>query len=238
MRFLLASSIGVLMLLSELPAQEAKAPRVCLVSGSLEYESNTSLPILQARLEKKGAVCSRAFLEGKDESKLPGLENLDKADVMVLFTRRLNLKGDDLERIKRYCLSGKPVVGIRTASHAVQTWLDLDKEVFGGDYKGHFGNNETPQVKLVDAQKKHPILAGVEPFQTPGSLYKNAKIAEDCTVLLTGTSPSGTMPVAWTRSYKGGRIFYTSLGHQKDFENEQFLRMLENAVFWAASKER
>lgn len=229
-------AIGVLVLLSALPAQEAKSPRVCLVSGSLEYESNKSMPLLQARLEKKGAVCTRAFLEGNDETRLPGLENLDKADVMVLFTRRLKLTGDDLDRIKKYCLSGKPIVGIRTASHAVQTWLDLDKEVLGGDYQGHFGNKEMPQVKLVDAQKKHPILAGVEPFVSSGSLYKNAKIADDCTVLLTGTSPSGTMPVAWTRSYKGGRIFYTSLGHQKDFENEQFLRMMENAVFWAASK--
>ena len=45
------------------------------------------------------------------------------------------------------------------------------------------------------------------------------------------------MPVAWTRSYKGGRIFYTSLGAQADFENESFLRLVENAVFWSAKKE-
>src|SRR6478609_6183510 len=131
-------------------AQDGKTPRVCLVSGSLEYESNRTLPILQQRLEKKGAACSRAFLEGKDETHLPGLDNLDRCDVMVLFTRRLKLQGDDLERIKKYCLSGKPIVGIRTASHAVQTWLDLDKEVFGGNYMGHFGKGAT-QVKLAAA---------------------------------------------------------------------------------------
>ncbi len=229
--------VGIVMLVlpASLAAQDAKGLRVCLVSGSLEYESHKSLPIVQARLEKKGIVCTRAFLDGKDETRLPGLENLDKTDVMVLFTRRLKLTGDDLDRLKKYCLSGKPIVGLRTASHAVQTWLELDKEVFGGDYANHFGAGGTA-VKVVEAEKNHSILAGVGPFMSEGSLYKNAKIANNCRVLLTGSIPAATMPVAWTRSYKGGRIFYTSLGHQKDFENESFLRLVENAVVWAGSK--
>ena len=235
LRLSIAIGIAFAATLPSLPAQDAKGLRACLVSGSLEYESNKTMPILQARLEKKGIVCSRAFLEGKDETRLPGLENLDKADVMVLFTRRLKLSGDDLDRFKKYCLAGKPIVGIRTASHAVQTWLDLDKEVFGGDYTGHFGKGDS-SIKIVDKAKNHPILAGISPFSTEGTLYKNAKIAADCEVLLTGSIPEATMPVAWTRMYKGARIFYTSLGHQKDFENENFLRLLENAVAWAGRK--
>ena len=43
-------------------------------------------------------------------------------------------------------------------------------------------------------------------------------------------------PVAWTNQYKQSRIFYTSLGHQDDFQNESFRRMLINAVFWAMNK--
>ena len=42
-----------------------------------------------------------------------------------------------------------------------------------------------------------------------------------------------TEPVAWTRIHNGGRVFYTSLGHQRDFEVEMFLRLLANAVLWA-----
>jgi type 1 glutamine amidotransferase len=230
-----ALAVVVAALISSLPAQDAKGLRVCLVSGSLEYDSNKTMPILQARLEKKGVLCTRAFVEGKDETRLPGLDNLDKCDVMVLFTRRLKLSGDDLDRFKKYCLAGKPIVGIRTASHAVQTWLDLDKEVLGGDYTGHYGKGAT-EVKIVDKAKNHPILAGLKQFTSEGTLYKNAKIAGDCEVLLTGSIPEATMPIAWTRMYKGGRIFYTSLGHQKDFENENFLRLLENAVAWAGKR--
>jgi type 1 glutamine amidotransferase len=208
---------------------------VCLLSGAAEYKSDESLAKLQQHLEKNHPIkCSRAF--AKSESDLPGLENLDTCDVAVLFTRRLKLEGDQLARIKRYCLSGKPLVGIRTASHAVQTWLDLDKEVFGGDYKNHYKEGPLCEVKIVDAAKDHPILKGVQPYKSAGSLYRNPAIAKDTMVLLTGSIPEHTEPVAWTHTYKGGRVFYTSLGHPKDFEEESYLRLIANAVVWTTRR--
>ena len=48
----------------------------------------------------------------------------------------------------------------------------------------------------------HPILKGVEPFETPSKLYKNPHIADDTNLLLTGTIPDHTEPVAWTRDYE------------------------------------
>jgi type 1 glutamine amidotransferase len=210
--------------------------KVCLISGSAEYKSDVSLAKLQEHLEKNYAVkCSRAF--AKSESDLPGLENLDKCDVAVLFTRRLKLEGEQLERIKKYCLSGKPLVGIRTASHGIQTWLDLDREVFGGDYKNHYPEGPLTEIKLAESTKETSILDGVKPFKSAGSLYKNPGIAKDVQVLLTGTIPEHTEPIAWIRSYKGGRVFYTSLGHPKDFEEPSYLRLIANAVFWTAERE-
>ena len=71
---------------------------------------------------------------------------------------------------------------------------------------------------------------------THGSLYRNTPIADDTTLLLTGTSSDATEPVAWTRLHKGGRVFYTSLGHQQDFEEGNFLRLVSNGVLWAAGR--
>ena len=65
----------------------------------------------------------------------------------------------------------------------------MDKEVFGGDYKGHFGPGRSAEVKLTDAGENHPILKGVKPFKSTGSLYKNPAVAKDVTVLLTGDDP-------------------------------------------------
>ena len=219
-------------------AAEPAPLKVCLVSGSLEYNSNESLADFQEWVESNYPVkCSRAFLEGEDIKHLPGLENLDDCDVMVLFTRRLELSGDDLARIKKYCLSGRPVVGVRTASHAIQTWLELDKQVLGGNYKGHHENDVETRVAIVEENKNHPVLSGVTPFRTMGSLYKNQGIADDATVLMTGTNPNTTEPVTWTREVNGGRVFYTSLGYQEDFQEPSFRRLLANAVFWAAGRE-
>jgi type 1 glutamine amidotransferase len=209
--------------------------QVCLISGAAEYKSDASLARLQEHLEKLHPVkCSRAF--AKSETDLPGLDNLDTCDVAVLFTRRLKLEGDQLARIKKYCLSGKPLVGIRTASHAIQTWLDLDHEVFGGDYKNHYKEGPFTEIQIVPSAKGHPVLKGVAPYKSAGSLYKNPMVAKDTELLLTGTIPEHTEPVAWTRMYKGGRVFYTSLGHMKDFEEESYLRLLTNAIFWTAKR--
>ncbi len=78
------------------------------------------------------------------------------------------------------------------------------------------------------------------------------RLPKDCHVLLDGDAIRGTKPggekygerqsVAWTRELKrpdGGvqRIFYTSLGHPRDFEDESARRLLVNAVFWALGRE-
>ena len=82
----------------------------------------------------------RAFR--KTDKDIPGLDELETCDVAVFFTRRLKIDGEQLDRIKKYATSGKPIVAIRTASHGFQNWLDMDKEVFGGDYKGHYGHEQ------------------------------------------------------------------------------------------------
>src|SRR3990172_8456448 len=108
----LASALTALAVLATCATADDTRPlAVCLVSGSLEYRSNESLAKFQRYLESEYNVrCSRAFIQGNDEEHLPGLENLDHSDVMLLFTRRLKLSGDELARIKNYCLSGKPIV--------------------------------------------------------------------------------------------------------------------------------
>jgi putative membrane-bound dehydrogenase-like protein len=216
--------------------QEKNPPlKVCLVSGSLEYESDASLAALQEHLEKTYNVrCTRAF-RNTDED-VPGLENLETCDVLLLFTRRLKITGAQLDHVKKYCEAGKPIVGIRTASHAFQTWLDLDKEILGGSYSNHYGKGPEITTTPTDKAKGHPILDGVGPLKSAASLYKNPTNAPDTETLLIGTAGEHTDPVAWTRVHNGGRIFYTSLGDQADFKNDAFVRMIVNALFWTAKR--
>lgn len=207
---------------------------LCMISGSFEYDSEKSLTIFRNYIEKNYPVKSTMIIyQSEDDEK--SLKPIEDNDVLLVFTRRLNTKGKELERFKAYCAQGKPIVGVRTASHAFQNWLAFDKEVLGGNYQGHYGSGPTVNVEIKSDAKEHPILKGISNFHSHGSLYKNTPIAEDTTLLLTGKTEEYSEPVAWTRIYRGGRIFYTSLGHQKDFKDEpDFLRLLANAVFWVA----
>ena len=207
------------------------------MSGSFEYKSDDSLIAFQKHLEANYPVeCVRIFAKAEKDTALAGLENLEKCDVVVFFTRRLQIEGEALERVKKYVRSGKPIVGVRTASHGFQKWLEMDKDVLGGDYKGHFGAG-VAEVKATAKGKGHPILKGVDPFKTNGSLYKNPNVAADVTVLLQGYMGKESEPVAWTREKDGRRVFYTSLGHPDDFKNDNFIRLLTNGLAWATKSE-
>jgi type 1 glutamine amidotransferase len=211
--------------------------RICLVSGSEEYKSNESLAEFQTYLEHaRHFQCSRAFWTSTKN--LPGLEALDSCDAMVLFTRRLELPADQLDRVKKYCLAGRPIVGLRTASHAFQNWLEFDHEILGGNYKGHYGSGPITQIKVAEGAEKHPVLSGFKPFETSTTLYKNPRIADDTNVLLTGSIPEHTEPLAWTRENRGGRVFYTSLGGPEDFKQDAFREMIVNALYWTTKRNR
>jgi type 1 glutamine amidotransferase len=218
-------------------ADDASKPlKVCILSGCDTYNSEVSLPPFQEFLEANYNVrCNRIVRRADDD--LPGLEQLDDCDVALVFIKRMNLAGDQLARFKKYATSGRPIVAVRTASHAVQTWLEFDREVLGGNYRSHHPVGPITKVEVADGGRKHPILAGVELDTASDSLYKNAGHADDIEVLLRGTIPDQpSEPLAWTRMHNGGRIFYTSLGAQETFKNEAFRRMLANALFWTAGR--
>lgn len=220
----------------------AKKLKVCLVSGSFEYKSDESLAAFRKHLEANHPVeCVVVAAKSDKDADLPGLAALDGADLAVFFTRRLNVDGDALGAVKKYVASGKPVVGVRTASHGFQNWLEMDRLVFGGDYKNHHKQNVEATIAPTPGGRSHPVLAGVGGFKTLGGLYKNPAVDKDVTVLLTGTAGPITEPVAWVRERKldGGatqRVFYTSLGTPDDFKSPEFLRLLTNGLLWAAGK--
>ncbi len=151
--------------------------------------------------------------------------------------------------------AGKPLVAIRTASHAFSlrdtpvpqghaAWLEFDKEVLGGNYQGHHSNggpsSPKTEVTIAPSAKDHTILTGFalesQPFST--SLYKNTPLGEGTTVLLTGRidGVEQAEPVAWTHEYSGAKVFYTSLGGVDDFQNPALRSLLKNAMIWSLEK--
>src|SRR5437867_9058370 len=103
-----------------------KGKHIVLVSGDEEYRSEETLPQLGKILAKHhGFKCTVLFaIDPKDGtinpnvSNIPGLEALKTADLLVIFTRFRDLPDEQMKHIVEYVESGKPIIGLRTATHA------------------------------------------------------------------------------------------------------------------------
>ncbi|MFO1094966.1 MAG: isochorismatase family protein [Planctomycetaceae bacterium] len=227
-------------------------PHLVIVSAEDEYKTEETLPKFAA--DQLGKVFRITMLFGSETERnsIPGTEAIDEADVLLVSVRRRPLPPEQLARFRRFVDSGKPMVGIRTASHpfhlrdkpadaGLADWPEFDAQVWGGHYTNHHGNEKVCHVQIAAEQKNHAILSRVAPaeFDAGGSLYQVSPIADSATVLMTGSIESAPAePVAWTYTRAdSGKSFYTSLGHPADFDNPAFVRMLVNGLCWAAGIE-
>ncbi len=228
-----------------------KRPHVTLVASDDEYFSELTLPAFADLLrEKYGCYCT-PLVSDKGKADIPGLDELKSTDVMFLFARRRALPKEQLDKIRAYLDAGRPLVALRTCSHAFTVeagkkappgtaeWPEFDHDVLGGNYHSYEKKIRNCEIAAVPEAAGHPILAGVSPLQWKCTfpLYFVTPLASDAKVLVRGTVGDYNEPVAWTHTYKGGRVFYSSLGCQDDFASvPQFRTMLINAIFWAMDR--
>ncbi|HZN69076.1 MAG TPA: ThuA domain-containing protein, partial [Tepidisphaeraceae bacterium] len=209
-------------------------PRIVVVLAEDEYHAKETMPAFAKEELEKRLGWKATILQGDSKTELQGIEAVDDADLLVLYMRRRTLPADRLNRFKKHFDSGKPVVALRTSSHGFQNWLEFDDVVLGCNYTGHHGTGTTTRVTPAGSAAGHPILRGVAPFDSAGSLYKSTPLAPSATPLLVGRwKDAPEEPVAWTNTHKGGRVFYTSLGHPDDFNDPRFRRLLLNGILWA-----
>ena len=237
-------------------AAAAEAPlRVTFLIGEDEYQTWETLPAFVERELKPLGIESTIIHADKDDlNHFPGIEKIADADVLFVSVRRRPLPKAELDAIRNYLKSGKPLVGIRTTSHAfsmranqpkpragLEQWPDFDVEVLGGKYENHYANDIGTDVSIASHAQTHPILKGIRQasWHSTGSLYKSTAV-KGTTILLNGiASDKGkpvTHPVAWTYQYGKSRVFYTSLGHKDDFTLPHFNRLLVNGIYWAANR--
>ena len=226
-------------------AAVAAESRIVFVIAEDEYKASETLPAfareeLESKLKWKPHI-----IQSDSKTGIDGLEALDSADLLVLYARRRTLPEDQLNRFRKYFDSGKPVVAVRTASHAFQNWLEFDKVVLGCNYGRHHGTGKEGEKTAVSRMSSevanHPILRGISfdgpAWQTTASLYRVSPLLEGTTPLLKGKwKDVPEEPVAWTNTYKGARVFYTSLGHVDDFNDPRFRRLLTNGILWALDR--
>jgi type 1 glutamine amidotransferase len=108
----------------------------------------------------------------------------------------------------------------------------------GGQWVAHPGDITDYTVQVVD---EHEITAGISEFAMHSEQYY-LHVDPAVQVLATTTFDGahdpwikGTvMPVAWTKMFGAGKVFYCSLGHvNADFETNEAALLVEQGLVWA-----
>ena len=197
-----------------LAAQEAEPPYIVFVTGDEEYRSEESMPMLARILERdygfEVSVCfalnSEGIIDPNVLDNIAGLNRLEDADMMVMFTRFRALPDSQAQFILDFAESGKPMAGFRTATHAFlyrddSTRAHLNNEwptkVFGQQWithHGHFADGTAPltRVEVIEDMQTHPVLQGVTGFDAYSWLYHvhggEHELYGDSEPLLQGTA--------------------------------------------------
>jgi hypothetical protein len=217
---LLASTLNAAPWVTYEPKSDAgggAGKHIVLLSGDEEYRSEEGLPQLAKILSQRhGFKCTVLFSQDPDgtinpnnSSNIPGMEALDRADLVVNQFRFRELPDADMAHFDQYVQSGKPMIVLRTATHSFNytknkssVYAKYDWQHQGGVWTGGFGGATVGETwtyhhgdhgkegtrGIIDGKnRRHPILKEVRDVFGPTDVYGvNADFPNDATVLLYG----------------------------------------------------
>ncbi len=194
-----------------------KGKHIVLVSGDEEYRSEETLPALAKILARRhGFKCTVLFatdlkdgtINPNQNNNIPGLEALQRADLMVMFLRFRDLPDEQMKHLVEYIESGKPIIGLRTATHAFDlkksktyaryTWNSKEpgyeggfgRQVLGETWLSHHGQHGKQSTRGVIAPgaERHPIIRGIKDGDIwgPSDVYGVRLLPGDSKALVVG----------------------------------------------------
>ena len=204
-------------------ARRGGSKHIVLIAGDQEYRSEESIPALARILARHhGFQCTVLFsidpatgeVDPAITNNIPGLEQLRRADLMVLFTRWLALPDAQMKEIIDYTNSGRPIVALRTATHAFDferhpesayaKYSYRNKEFAGGygrqvlgeTWVRHYGAHQKESTRgiIAPGMERHPILRGVKDIWGESDVYAVTTLSGDSKPLVLGQVLVGMRP--------------------------------------------
>jgi hypothetical protein len=237
-RILLTALLGSLALSpTQVPATSVSYPakagpgqgkHVVFLSGDEEYRSEEGLPMLAKILSQRHgfkatvlfSVDPDGTINPKNGKSLSDSTALDSADAIVMLLRFRAWPDEDMARFEKYLLAGKPIVALRTSTHAFngfpkgsswESWNynnqgGFGKRVLGETWLTHWGRHkvEATRGQIEASQKSNPLLRGIASIFGETDVYE-AYPPPDATILVRGLVLTGLTPDTPPADYRKPR---------------------------------
>jgi type 1 glutamine amidotransferase len=200
-----------------------KGKHIVFLSGDEEYRSEESIPqIAKIMAMRHGFKCTVLFaidpktgaIDPETLDNIPGLEALDGADLMVLFIRFRELPDAQMKHIIDYTNSGKPILALRTATHAFNYVKDpgnayakysfqnktfeggYGRQVLGETWVAHYGAHQKESTRglVADGMQDSPLVRGCEDIWGASDVYALTTLTGDSKPVVMGQVLTGMDP--------------------------------------------
>jgi hypothetical protein len=201
---------------------------IVFLAGDEEYRSEEGLPMLAKILSQRhGFRCTVLFsvdpdgtINPKNGRSLSNPAALDTADAVVMLLRFRTWPDEDMARFDRLLKAGKPVIALRTSTHAFngfpkgspwETWNynnggGFGKRVLGETWLTHWGRHKVEATRgaVEPSQRDHPLLRGITGIFGDTDVYE-AYPPPDATILVRGVVLNGMTPDSAPADYRKAR---------------------------------
>jgi type 1 glutamine amidotransferase len=199
-----------------------KGKHIVLLAGDEEYRSEEALPMLAKILSQRHGFTSTVLfsinkgtgeIDPNTADNLPGAEALDKADLVITSLRFRHWPDEQMKHFADYVKAGKPVIGLRTSTHAFNNikgefapFNAFGKKVYGEGWVSHWGRHKSEATRGVieSGAKDDALLRGVSDLFGDTDVYE-AYPPTDAKILVRGQVLQGMKPSDAPADYKKKR---------------------------------
>lgn len=212
-------------------AQAEGKIKTLLATGGEIHDSKGCGDVVQKALEATGKFEITRVHEDLDAFVAP---KLDPYDLIIFHWTVGTISDAQKHGLLKAVASGKGFVGWHSTADSFRGDPEYAALV-GGHFITH-PRYRRFQVSVGDTE--HFITKGMDEFFVTDEQYI-LDYDPRVHVLCSGLWQGKAMPVAWTKQWSEGRVFYLSLGHDpKACDQKVFKTLITRAAIWAAKQEK
>jgi hypothetical protein len=226
---------------------ERPQERILYFTYSAGYRHDV-IPLSRAILTQLGRTSGVFEVTATEDPSEFSTENLERyAAVMFYTSGELPMSGAQKAALLDFVRAGRGFLGVHSATDTFYDWPDY-LDLVGGYFNGHPWH-QAVTIEVVDPG--NPLVGFLgNSLQLDDEIYQISDFDHRGSHVLLRLDPSSVdlgrndvhrrfygWPLAWTRSYGQGRVFYTALGHEASvWQDPRYQRMLANAILWSTRR--